>query len=408
MDFKNNKKRMSVDFHTVLKSSKTIAGNTKNAGKFIFSKKDNNLNSVSQAKLLHTSKSLFQHINIFGSRLKKRFYKSFFWGRGVYYKYSILALIIAVSLPVGVLASSIKQDPSRVLQTQTQGVSDAAIDTGGKTIVPSDKTVYSILTYVVQKGDSLYSIASKFNISKETIQYANKLDESSILQVGSSLKILPYSGILYTVKKGDTLKDIASKYNIAQSGYSDQVLLDVNVLDSTDLVEGQQLLVPGAVIDLPKPTQAIIAAVPRTTSRIIVSGANSQFIPPTAGIGHISTCFSAAHPAVDIDSNALPPIIASASGKVMWAGYGLSGGSGIAVRIDHGNGFVTEYLHMSRLSVSVGDVVVQGQQLGIMGATGRATGPHVHFIIKYNGINQNPFNYVDLSGYPREYTATTC
>jgi murein DD-endopeptidase MepM/ murein hydrolase activator NlpD len=80
------------------------------------------------------------------------------------------------------------------------------------------------------------------------------------------------------------------------------------------------------------------------------------------------------------------------SGVVIRAGWD-PWGLGLHVRIDHGNGYITIYGHMSRLDVSYGQEVDRGQIIGIMGSTGNSTGPHVHFMVEYNGVAQNPLNF---------------
>lgn len=363
------------------------------------------LSKFSIGKIFSHRGFFFQLFNIL-KHFKKVVYKQFFWGRGIYYKYSIIITIFAVLFPATVLASTLHK-PEEVTKIENNVAVDTVFDTGnGKTIVSDIKTIDSRQEYIVQKNDTLDAIASKFGTTTDALVYTNSLSNQN-LQIGQTLKILPIpGGILYKVKPGDTLQSIATKFDIARNGYSTQVLLDVNLLDSNDLKADQEILVPGAVIEKPKVTVA-----QRSTAAVIkiIPAPNSGFISPTNGVGNITTCFSSIHPALDIDSiNGNPPLYASASGTVTWSGWGLSGGSGIAVRIDHGNGFVTEYLHFSRVTVSVGQVVAQGQQIGIMGATGRSTGTHIHWIIKYNGVEQNPMKYVNFSAYGRESDARTC
>jgi murein DD-endopeptidase MepM/ murein hydrolase activator NlpD len=83
------------------------------------------------------------------------------------------------------------------------------------------------------------------------------------------------------------------------------------------------------------------------------------------------------------------PEFAADAGKVVFAGWGSYG---IYVEIDHGNGFHTIYGHMSAVLVATGQLVTQGQQIGLMGASGRATGPHLHFEIRFQGVPQNPID----------------
>jgi murein DD-endopeptidase MepM/ murein hydrolase activator NlpD len=64
------------------------------------------------------------------------------------------------------------------------------------------------------------------------------------------------------------------------------------------------------------------------------------------------------------------------------------------VLIDHGNGFQTLYAHLKVFYVKVGDSVAKGQKIGEVGATGNATGPHLHFEIRQNGVQRNPFGFL--------------
>ena len=83
---------------------------------------------------------------------------------------------------------------------------------------------------------------------------------------------------------------------------------------------------------------------------------------------------------------------ASAAGTVTRAGR--AGDYGILVEINHGNGWVTRYAHNSCVKVKVGQKVSKGQTIALSGNTGRSTGPHVHFEIRYNGSAKNPMTYL--------------
>jgi len=98
------------------------------------------------------------------------------------------------------------------------------------------------------------------------------------------------------------------------------------------------------------------------------------------------------HPGLDIADPAGTPIAASKAGVVVFAGS--NGGYGLFVIIDHGGGFATAYAHQSRLGVSQGQQVSQGQTIGYVGSTGFSTGNHVHFEIRVNGTAQNPRSYL--------------
>lgn len=94
------------------------------------------------------------------------------------------------------------------------------------------------------------------------------------------------------------------------------------------------------------------------------------------------------HAGVDIGAPSGAPIRAAAAGLVLRAGP--YGGYGLATIIDHGNGLATLYAHQSRIGVSAGQQVAQGQNIGAVGSTGYSTGPHLHFEVRINGQARDP------------------
>jgi len=98
------------------------------------------------------------------------------------------------------------------------------------------------------------------------------------------------------------------------------------------------------------------------------------------------------HTGVDMAAQNGTPIFAADGGQVLQASY--SGGYGNSVLIYHGGGFATFYAHMSGFAVGPGQMVTRGQVIGYVGATGLATGPHLHFEVRINGIAQNPLSYL--------------
>lgn len=98
------------------------------------------------------------------------------------------------------------------------------------------------------------------------------------------------------------------------------------------------------------------------------------------------------HTGVDLAAPNGTPIFAADGGQVLQASY--SGGYGNSILIYHGGGFATFYAHMSGFAVGTGQMVKRGQVIGYVGATGLATGPHLHFEVRINGIAQNPLSYL--------------
>jgi murein DD-endopeptidase MepM/ murein hydrolase activator NlpD len=253
----------------------------------------------------------------------------------------------------------------------------------------------SITYYTVQMGDTVSTIARKFNISINTILWANDLNNYGFIKPGNQLTILPYSGIVYTVKSGDTISKIANKYDIEVDK-----ILSCNDFGGS-LKIGQKIIVPGA-----KKLSEASPIATRTTKNytgisiikdiiksptVVASGKKMTW--PTQGY-RITQYFSWKHNGVDIANKIGTPIYAADDGVVIIAAGGYNGGYGNTIVIDHGNGKRTRYGHASKLFVKVGDEVEKGENIAAMGSTGRSTGPHLHFEVLINGSRANPLNYV--------------
>jgi murein DD-endopeptidase MepM/ murein hydrolase activator NlpD len=234
--------------------------------------------------------------------------------------------------------------------------------------------------YVVQTGDSLSGIATKFGLSMMTLWWANNLTSKDALSIGQTLVIPPVDGLVTTVKVGDTLDTLAAKNKITTTA-----ILDANHLTDSNLIVGQTLLLPGAAGD-PIPLPKIVAAKPSTRSSGGASAPSTAVYPsgggawawPVVGRNYVSQYFSGRHPAVDIAGTYGNPIVSALPGTVVYAGWKDNGG-GYQVWVSHGNGLYTGYYHMSAVSTAVGASVDRGQQVGLLGQSGWATGPHCHF-----------------------------
>lgn len=115
----------------------------------------------------------------------------------------------------------------------------------------------------------------------------------------------------------------------------------------------------------------------------------------SSGFGERNDPFTgkkATHEGLDFAGIKGSEVLAVASGAVTWAGS--SQGYGKLLEIDHGNGYITRYAHNDQLLVKAGDSVTAGQQIATMGATGRASSPHVHFEVLYKGKTVNPYKFV--------------
>jgi len=254
------------------------------------------------------------------------------------------------------------------------------------TIIPK-RPRKGIITYIVQPGDTLCAIAKKFGISADTIMWASGRVEDcpDLLRVGQKLTILPIDGVYHTVKKGETLESIAKQYKVDVSAI---IECEYNHLrEPYELTVGQKLIVPGGKKPYrPRVVHVYTGPIPKGAAK-----GTGHFVWPTTGV--ITQKFWARHKAIDIGNVAGTPIVASDSGYVVktgWSEYGY----GKYVVIDHGNGFQTLYAHLSVILVEPGQSVAKGQKIGLMGSTGWSTGPHLHFEIRYHGVQRNPFGYL--------------
>lgn len=252
----------------------------------------------------------------------------------------------------------------------------------------SEKPRAEIIEYPVEDGDTLSSIAQKFGISQEAIKWANDMDSVDTIKPGQKLKILPVSGVGHIVKSGDTLESVAKRYEAEPQAILDFPFNDVP--DDFKLTVGQVLIVPEGIPPeakaTPRPkTQTSFAQGPQTTFSAPGGG---SFMWPTAG--GISQNFAWYHPAIDVANRAAPAVYSAAGGTVVVAGWPDNYGYGNRVVVDHGNGYQTLYAHLSNIYVSTGQSVSRGQSVGKMGSTGRSTGIHLHFEIRFKGIAVNP------------------
>jgi murein DD-endopeptidase MepM/ murein hydrolase activator NlpD len=237
-----------------------------------------------------------------------------------------------------------------------------------------------ISIYVVREGDTLSQIAEMFNVTVNTIKWGNDLS-SNTLKVGDTLIILPISGVKHTVVKGDTIKSLAQKYK----GDADEIIAYNNLVKGEALAVGSVVIIPDGEV-LPPPSSSG-ASTPRVGNPSSLKEYAGYYMRPM--IGGIKTQGIHGFNGIDIGAPVGTPILASASGEVIISrSGGWNGGYGNYVVLRHSNGTQTLYAHNSRNNVSVGDSVSQGDVIGFVGATGKATGPHLHFEIR--GA-KNPF-----------------
>jgi murein DD-endopeptidase MepM/ murein hydrolase activator NlpD len=306
---------------------------------------------------------------------------------------------------------------------------------------------YAIKTVVA--GESLASIANRYNVSVDIIMNYNGLT-SELLHPGDTVKIPyveatggaaeaapkpPTGFITHTLQEGETFSDVATHYGLStealvganpdissmdllptglellvppgpglvvilEYGQDIKVLLETYGVDPLAFMQANAIqspleLRPGRMVFLPgvKPQAALarLAKVYEEENRYIwpLQGrVTSYFGRRNLGMGTASF-----HSAIDIAAPTGTPITAARSGTVIYAGWS-NRGYGNLVKIQHSNGDETWYAHQSEIWVGVGQALHQGETLGLVGSTGLSTGPHLHFELHEAGTAVDPLAYL--------------
>lgn len=239
-----------------------------------------------------------------------------------------------------------------------------------------------ISVYQVKEGDTISQIASMFEVSVNTIKWANGLDRA--IAPGDQLVILPISGIKHKVKSGGTITDIAKIYKADAK----EIALFNGVSVDAELTTGQEIIVPNVDLEIEEPKKKTIAKKSSGSSTGgSSSGTSSWMVKPTAGYRSQGIH---GYNAVDLAAPVGTPIYAAAGGTVLIAKAdgGWNGGYGNYVVIKHANGAQTLYAHMNSVAITAGEKVSQSEKIGTVGNTGKSTGAHLHFEVR--GA-KNPF-----------------
>ena len=228
-------------------------------------------------------------------------------------------------------------------------------------------------TYLVQQGDSPFSIALKFGINTDTVLAANNLRDGDYIKPGQALTILPINGARVKVAAKETFTSLAKKYN----GKVEEIKAFNGIYEDSRLVVGNFIIIPDGELPAPVVVRPKITA-PKYASTVPSVGA--WLIIPTTGKdwGRVH-----GQNGVDVANACGTPIYAAAAGTVILSdGIGWNFGYGKYIMIRHANGVVTVYGHASRLVAEQGQQVNQGQLIALMGSTGRSTGCHLHFEVR--------------------------
>ncbi len=260
--------------------------------------------------------------------------------------------------------------------------------------------------YKVAKGDSLSKIASKYNTTVAQIQSDNNIDGDK-LKVGQSLTIKPNKKLYHVVKKektekvakasseettmvthkvqaGESLSIIAKKYNTTVSE-----IVSENNMTNTVVMAGQSLKVPARKV---KNFKVTTVSSKNTEKYAWKSPTKGWLSSPYGWRYHPVKKKRKFHAGLDLAAPKGTAIYSVAPGRVIYAGS--RSGYGKLVIISHENGISTRYGHCSQILVKNGQIVKEGQLIAKVGATGVATGNHLHFEVRKNGKTQNPALYL--------------
>jgi murein DD-endopeptidase MepM/ murein hydrolase activator NlpD len=240
-------------------------------------------------------------------------------------------------------------------------------------------------THEVLRGETLWSISKRHGVDVDELRKANGLGVHDDLRVGQEL-IVPGAMRQHVVRPGETLWRIAK-----QHGSSVEAIAQANgIRDVTQVAAGRRLWVPSGVQRAGERADRAARTWTSSDQRGRADPAG-RFTWPVDG--RISSRFGLRrnhhHDGVDISAPRGAPVYAADSGRVIHADASLSG-YGKMVIIKHGDRYSTVYAHNDELYVRVGQFVERGQRIASVGETGRASSPHLHFEVRYDGRPRDP------------------
>ena len=237
-----------------------------------------------------------------------------------------------------------------------------------------------------------FSLVNRNEINEEEVMLALKENAKNVYRVYEVADLNNEETKVY-VNTMEEAEELVSTLKEQYSEIEPDLVINPIYLDNVDEVNEENIKL--AKEELTNDLQEELEEKEEIDSRT-VNGIYLAVVPVT---GRITSRFGAnesirdhTHKGIDIAAVRGTPILATASGKVTFAGW--SSGYGYLVKIDHGNGVETYYGHCSKLYVSAGDIVETGEEIAAVGSTGNSTGNHLHFEIRLNGNQVNPESFV--------------
>jgi murein DD-endopeptidase MepM/ murein hydrolase activator NlpD len=228
----------------------------------------------------------------------------------------------------------------------------------------------SLRIHTVKSGETLWDISRLYGIKLNVLLDSNQLRRSKVIRPGQKLVITKQSGIFRKVRRGETIGKICRTYRVELS----DLLAHNQILDPHRIAEGTMLFLPG--VRAIKPTSQVIWPL-----RGRLSSTYGTRRHPMGGGRKF-------HYGIDIAAPVGRRIVAAQDGKVTFARR--KGSLGRCVMIQHRDGYKTVYGHMHKILVKKRDQIRQGESIGLVGRSGKVTGPHLHFEIHRNGRPIDP------------------
>lgn len=258
--------------------------------------------------------------------------------------------------------------------------------------------------YTVQDGDTVWDIANSNGISTTELQEANLGFDPDKLKIGQQLNLYqtkPYVTVLTKEIIATTEEiDFNTVYESTNTLYKGEIKVKTTGVYGVKEIRSEVLKENGVLVSSAE-VESVVTEEPKAQVALKGTKSVSTFtgggtLSSPMGRIEISSAYGSRgggrHIGVDLRNPKGTPIKAADDGVVTFAAY--SGTYGNIVKLSHGNGLETRYAHCDTMNVSVGQVVKKGETIATVGKTGRATGYHLHFEVRKNGVLQNPMNYI--------------
>lgn len=280
-----------------------------------------------------------------------------------------LLLVVLVCCPVSPAAGFVAEDSfSAYWLVRTPGVRNRV-------------EAPACLHYRVRRGDTLWKLGRLWGVRPEAIAAASRVPVTAVINPGQQL-VIPVSCLTHQVQPGDTLWSLARRYRVSLA----RLMAGNGISDPAGLEVGAELVIPGV---------AVTPATDHQEAEVLARGENGGFTWPLSG--EVTSFYGPRngefHHGLDIAGNYGAIIRAAARGVV--SSVERRPVYGNTVVLDHGSGVQTWYGHVEEYLVRPGETVNRGQPIARVGASGNATGPHLHFEVREHDRAVDPFLYLN-------------